>query len=45
LGIWGFLFSSSFFNFFSGIVQCVIDADPISSSDAKGGFPLTLTAH
>jgi hypothetical protein len=39
------LFSNSFFNFFSGIVQCVVDADPILSSEAEGGFPSTLTAH
>jgi hypothetical protein len=39
------LFSNSFFNFFSGIVQCVAGADPISSSKAQGGLPSTLTAH
>jgi hypothetical protein len=45
LGIWGFLFSNSFFNFFSGIIQCVTGADPVSSSEAQGGFPSALTAH
>jgi hypothetical protein len=28
-----------------GIVQCVISADPISSSEAKGGFPSMPAAH
>jgi hypothetical protein len=44
-GIWGFFFSNSFFNFFSGIFQCVADASPVLSSEAQGGLPSVLTAH
>jgi hypothetical protein len=29
----------------SGIIQCVIDADPVLSSEVEGGFPLMPTGH
>jgi hypothetical protein len=39
LGIWGFLFSNSFFNsFVSGCAIFVSDADPALSSEALGGL-------
>jgi hypothetical protein len=44
LGIWGFLFSNSFFNYLSQESSNVIaGADPAMSSEAQGGLPSVLT--
>jgi hypothetical protein len=43
LGIWGFFFQLFLQLLILGIIQCVIVADPISSSEAKGGLPSMLT--
>jgi hypothetical protein len=46
LGIWGFLFSDSFFNYLSQESSNVITgADLIMSSEAQGGLPLALATH
>jgi hypothetical protein len=46
LGIWGFLFSNSFFNYLSQeSFDVVTGADPIMSSEAQGGLPLALTTR
>jgi hypothetical protein len=40
LGIWGFLFSNSFFNYLSQEASIVVaGADPVMSSEAQGGLP------
>jgi hypothetical protein len=45
-GIWGFLFSNSFFNYWSQESSDVVaDADPVMSSEAQGGLPSALTIH
>jgi hypothetical protein len=45
-GIWGFLFSNSFFNYLSQESSNVIaGADPVMSSEAQGGLPLALTTR
>jgi hypothetical protein len=42
----GFLFSNSFFNYFSQESSNVVaDADPIMSSEAQGGLPSALTTR
>jgi hypothetical protein len=43
-GIWGFLFSKSFFNYLSQESSNVF-ADPVMSSEAQGGLPLALTTR
>jgi hypothetical protein len=46
LGIWGFLFSNSFFNYLSQESSNVVaGADPVMSSEAQGGLPPALTTH
>jgi hypothetical protein len=46
LGIWGFLFSNSFFNYLSQESSDVVPgADPVMSSEAQGGLPLVLTTR
>jgi hypothetical protein len=45
-GIWGFLFSNSFFNYLSQESPDVITgADPDMSSEAQGGLPSALTTR
>jgi hypothetical protein len=45
-GIWGFLFSNSFFNYLSQESSNVVaGADPVMSSEAQGGLPPALTTH
>jgi hypothetical protein len=45
-GIWGFLFSDSFFIFLSQESSNVIaGADPVMSSEAQGGLPSALTTR
>jgi hypothetical protein len=40
LGIWGFLFSNSFFNYMSQESFIVVAAvDPVMSSETQGGLP------
>jgi hypothetical protein len=39
-GIWGFLFSDSFFNYLSQESSIIVTgADPVMSSEAQGGHP------
>jgi hypothetical protein len=39
-GIWGFLFSNSFFNYLSQEASIIVaGADPVMSSEAQGGLP------
>jgi hypothetical protein len=46
LGIWGFLFSNSFFNYLSQKSPDVVTgADPDMSSEAQGGLPSALTTR
>jgi hypothetical protein len=46
LGIWGFLFSNSFFNYLSQESSNVVaGADSVMSSEAQGGLPPALTTH
>jgi hypothetical protein len=46
LGIWGFLFSNSFFNYLTQESSNVVaSADPVMSSKAQGGLPLALTSR
>jgi hypothetical protein len=46
LGIWGFLFSNSFFNFPSQESPDIIaGADPDMSSEAQGGLPSASTTR
>jgi hypothetical protein len=46
LGIWGFLFSNSFFNYLSQESSDVVaGADPIMSSELQGGLPPALTTR
>jgi hypothetical protein len=46
LGIWGFLFSNSFFNYLSQESSNVITGTaPVMSSEAQGGLPQVLTTH
>jgi hypothetical protein len=47
-GIWGFLFSNSFFNYLSQESSSVIagaGADPVMSSKAQGDLPQALPTH
>jgi hypothetical protein len=45
-GIWGFLFSNSFFNYLSQEASDVVaGADPDMSSEAQGGLPSALTTR
>jgi hypothetical protein len=45
-GIWGFLFSNSFFNYLSQESSNVVaGTDPVMSSEAQGGLPPALTTH
>jgi hypothetical protein len=45
-GIWGFLFSNSFFNYLSQESPDVVTgADPNMSSEAQGGLPSALTTR
>jgi hypothetical protein len=44
LGIWGFLFSNSFFNYLSQESSNVVaGTDPVMSSETQGGLPQALT--
>jgi hypothetical protein len=46
LGIWGFLFSNSFFNFLSQkSPDVIVGADPDMSSEAQGGLPSASTTR
>jgi hypothetical protein len=46
LGIWGLLFSNSFFNYLSQESSNVIaGADPVMSSEVQGGLPSALTTR
>jgi hypothetical protein len=46
LGIWGFLFFNSFFNYFSQESAIIItDTDPAMSSEALGGLPRAQTTR
>jgi hypothetical protein len=45
-GIWGFLFSNSFFNYLSQESSNIVaGADPIMSSEAQGGLSQALTTR
>jgi hypothetical protein len=45
-GIWGFLFSDSFFNYLAQESSNVIaGADPVMSSEVQGGLPPAQTTH
>jgi hypothetical protein len=45
-GIWGFLFSNSFFNYLSQeSLNIFTGADPDMSSEAQEGLPLALTTR
>jgi hypothetical protein len=44
-GVFFFVFQLFLQLLVSGIVQCIVDADPVLSSEAKGGFPSMPTAH
>jgi hypothetical protein len=45
-GLWGFLFSNSFFNYLSQESSDVVTgADPVMSSEVQGGLPLALTTR
>jgi hypothetical protein len=45
-GIWGFLFSNSFFNYLSQESSIIVaGADPVMSSEAQGGLPQALTTR
>jgi hypothetical protein len=45
-GIWGFLFSNSFFNYLSQESAIVVaGADPTMSSEAQGGLPQAQTTR
>jgi hypothetical protein len=45
-GIWGFLFSDSFFNYLSQESSNIVTGtDPVMSSEAQGGLPPALTTH
>jgi hypothetical protein len=45
-GIWGFLFSNSFFKYLSQESPDVVaNADPDMSSEAQGGLPSALTSR
>jgi hypothetical protein len=46
LGIWGFLFSDSFFNYLSQeSSNVIIGTDPVMSSEAQGGLLSALTTR
>jgi hypothetical protein len=45
-GIWGFLFSNSFFKYLSQESSNIVaDADPVMSSEAQGGLSQALTTR
>jgi hypothetical protein len=45
-GIWGFLFSNSFFNYLSQESSNVVaGVDPVMSFEAQGGLPPALTTR
>jgi hypothetical protein len=46
LGIWGFLFSNSFFNYLpQESPDIIVGTDPDMSSEAQGGLPSALTTR